>query len=463
MDAKRRVLRDSAIYIEENRIVEVGETQGLKSKYRPDKILGGKRKIVMPGFANCHDHTFITIFRQLGDDLNLFDWFAKNVAPIGLAMDPDDAYQSARLCFAEQIRSGITTAVDDSVPWFRNSIGKEVVADKVAKAATEAGSRVIQAIGGADLRQGLGPAADILAYEPEKAKMDAINLIKRYNESENENVRIWTNSSWPPVCTPEMYKAMKQVADDYRTFTYSHIAEAQAELQISKQAYGKTPVEFLDSVGFLDTNTLLAHAVWLNDEDIARLKKSGTKVSHQPICNQYLASGFPPIPKMLSQGITIGLGIDDGGHMNEDFFGLMKSCALMHKVHALDATVMTAEKVLEMATIDGARAVGMEAQLGSLEPGKIADLIVIDYSRLNLWPPLRPWIDLVYGGMETDVETTIINGKVVMEDRRLTFVDEPKLLEETEKTAWNLIDKAKAWDLVNKTALGWQVPRKSGS
>lgn len=458
MDPQRRVVQNSGILIEEGKIVEIGEVKDLQSKYRPDRVLGGDqgmKKLVLPGFVDCHDHTLITLYRQLGADLGLFDWLDKAIHPHALEMDEETEYQSARLCFAEQIKSGITTVMDDSIPWFRNSVSRQKLADSIAKAATEVGTIVIQGVGGVDDVKVLKDVGgEAFEYSPEQAKKDAVELIKKYNEtSKRENSRIWTDPTWVPGCTPEMFRTMKQVADDYHTFTYSHVAETETELKMIKEKYGKTCIEYLDSLGFLDSNTLIAHSIWVNDSDIGTISRRNTKVSHQPICNQYLASGIAPIPKMLKNGITVGLGIDDGGHMNQDFFGLMKSCVLIHKVAQLNAAAIRATTALEMATIGGAKALGMEKEIGSIEKGKRANLIIVDLKRLNLWPPLNPLSAIVYGGIEGDVETTIVNGRVVMEDRKLTQINEASLLEETEKTAWDLVDRSGTTSMI-------EVPRR---
>jgi 5-methylthioadenosine/S-adenosylhomocysteine deaminase len=448
MDENRSVLRDSAVLIEDEKIVDVGKADALKSKYHPDRILVGKRKLVLPGFVDCHDHTLISLYRQLGADFGLFDWLDKAVHPHALHMDEETAYQGARLCFAEQVKSGITTVMDDSVPWFRNTISKQKIVERIGNAAEDVGTIVVQGMGAVDESKVLKDVGgEAFEYSPEKAKKDAIDLIRKYNKT-SKNVRIWTNPSWLPGCTAEMFKALKQVADEYHTFTYSHVAETKTELDMIKQNFGKTCIEYLDGLGFLDWNTLIAHSIWVNDSDIDTIARTKTKVSHQPICNQYLASGIAPIPKMISKGITVGLGIDDGGHMNQDFFGLMKSCVLIHKVAALDASIIKAQKVLELATIGGASALGMETEIGSLEIGKRANLILIDLKRLNLWPPLNPLSALVYGGLKDDVETTIINGEIVMENRTLQKVEEERILEESEKAAWDLVNKAGTQNLL---------------
>jgi len=446
MNEDRRVLRDGGVYVEDDKIVEVGPYTLLKSKYRPDRTIGGRKKLIMPGFVNTHDHYEQVLLRQLGDDEDLLSRMRDVSDPIASALEMDELYIGAKICMAEQIKSGITTVFDDTVPWLANRMSKVEAVDVIAKAARELGGiRVIQAVGGLDNDGGLvkaGKDADLYHYDPALARNDCINLIRKHNTSQS-NITIWSNASTPLFCTDEMYQIMKEVADEYGTGTYSHVGETVKEFELVKRRTGKTEIEYLDSLGFLDTHVLLAHAVWITDTDITRIKRTDTKVSHQPICNQHRASGTAPVPKMIKEGITVGLGIDDGGHSNEDFFALMKHFVLIHRAALLDTTSTSATKALEMATIDGARALGMDRFIGSLEPGKKADLIVVDLAGLNYVPHLRPIMALVYGGMSTDVETTIINGTIVMENRQITAnVKEEELMNEAEEAASNLVRRA---------------------
>lgn len=455
MDSARRVLKDGGVYVEGNTIVDVGPSAEIKAKYKPDRIFGGRRRLVMPGFVNAHDHYSGHLIRQLGDDRDLFTWLEEMVMPLSIVTKPEDIYIGAKACMAEQIKSGITTVFDDSVVWLPNHISKRASVDDIAKASTELGIRIIEAVGGADHQE---EVSDIFRYDAEAAKKDCSSLFQKYNKADSM-VRIWSNASWPPVCTDEMFRAMKQVADEYGTGTYSHVAESLKEVQLMKRRTGKTEIEYLDSIGFLGNNVLFAHAVWLTESDMARLKRNETKISHQPICNQYLASGIAAVPRLMKEGITVGLGIDDGGHANEDFFALMKTYCLIHKGVLLDATCTTAEKALEMATIDGARALGMDRSIGSLEPGKKADIIVVNEGRLNYSPHTRPLTALVYGGMATDIETTIIDGRVVVDQGNITAkIDEEELMNQAERRAYDLVERADKKSLVIESHRGWAIP-----
>jgi 5-methylthioadenosine/S-adenosylhomocysteine deaminase len=255
-----------------------------------------------------------------------------------------------------------------------------------------------------------------------------------------------------------MYQEMKALADEKDTWIYSHVAEVFDEVKLVKELVGKRPVEYLDDLGVLDDNCLLAHVIWVTDGEIDRIARSGANVTHQPICNQYLASGVAPVPKMLEKGVDIGMGIDDGGHTNQDYCSLMKHGSLLHKVDQYDATAISAEKILEMATIGGAKAIGKADTIGSLEPGKQANIILFDQNKLNLTPRLRPVTNLVYGATAKDVETTIINGDVVMQDREFPDLNEEAIRETAEEEAWDLVERVGIEELVTRSTEDWDRP-----
>jgi 5-methylthioadenosine/S-adenosylhomocysteine deaminase len=463
MDTARRVLKNSAVYVEGNKIADVGPTDELKQKHNPDRIIGGSKKLVMPGFVNAHDHYTVGLLRQIGDDRNLFG-IIEQVWNLSLikALNVNDIYMSAKMGMVEQLRSGITTSFDDTVTWLPTTIDKEQVVERIARAADEVGGiRVVDTVGGFDLERGLGSAAELYLTDPKQTAKICTRLIKRYN-TKDTTFRIWTTASWPLSCTRENFKIMKEVADENNTFTFSHVAEVKEEVEAIKKSTGKSEIEYLEDLGFLDKNVLLAHVVWIDDSDIKRLKRTDTRVSHQPVCNQYLSDGIAPAPAMIRAGVTVGLGIDDGGHMNEDFFGLMKTFCILHKGVTQDPTCTTAEKAIEMATTDGARALGISDSVGSLEIGKKADLIVVDLKGWNHAPRVRPITSLVYGGIPTDVETTIVDGRILMENRKLTFVnEEEELKNQVDSAAYDLIERAELKHLARESHLGWQIPDPS--
>ncbi|MDH2900170.1 MAG: amidohydrolase family protein [archaeon] len=455
MDRKRRVLREAAVYIEGDTIVDVGSSSELKSKYSPDLIVGGKKRLILPGFVNTHDHYEETLMRQSGDNRDLTSWVEQIINPCLTELNLSDISIGVKICVAEQLKSGITTVFNDTVSWLPRKLNKREVIEVIGKAAEEVGGvRLVQAIGGMD-HEDLRERAELYHYDIQLAKDDCVNLIQKFNRP-GSMTKIWTAATTAVFCTPEMYRTMKDVADQYHTGTYSHIAETIGETGVIKARTGKTEVQYFDSLGFLDEHTLLAHAIWIDETDIDRLKARSSKVTHQPICNCYLSDGVAPVPLMLRKGITVGLGMDDGGHTNEDYFNLMRMFTLIHKGVTTDPSSSSAEKALEMGTIDGARAIGMEDSIGSLEPGKKADITVINLERLTYAPHLRPIMALVYAGMESDVEMTILNGKIVVENGKLTSnVVESKLLAEAERAAAELVKRA-GLKIKDESHLGWQ-------
>src|SRR6266571_5825869 len=269
MDRERRVLKDGGVYVEGNRIVEVGQAADLATKYRPERVIGGRRKLVMPGFINAHDHYVVGLLRQLCDDRNLLGviddmWGLPLIRNISV----NDVYVGAKMVMVEQIRSGITTSFDDTVTWLPVRMGKEEVVDHISKASEEVGGiRVVQTVGGFDVEEGLGPAADLFLSDLQATKRECNNLMDRYN-SEESTVRIWSTASWPLGCTKANFTVMKEVADQHKTFTFSHVAEVKSEAQAIREKTGRKEIEYLGDLGFLDENVLFAHVVWVDDSEI---------------------------------------------------------------------------------------------------------------------------------------------------------------------------------------------------
>lgn len=447
MDKDRRILRNAAVYVENDRILAIGKNESLRKQYRPDLVVGGKKRLVMPGFVNVHDHLYTHLTRSIGGDLNLFDWIDKIILPVitTLNSNPSWMYTAAKHCCMEAIKSGITFLFDSP-----QIMGKSI--DETIRGVDEVGIRGIVCRGGWDIDPKMYWAYPEELYEdPESVGKEMIRLIRTYQKKDGL-IRIWGDPDMPLQCTSKMYQVLKSIADEYGVGIHTHAAETLSQVQGCIKVTGKRVFDYLYDIGVLGPNVLCSHVVWVTERELGIIKKTDTKVAHNPICNEILASGVAPVPLMLKMGITAGLGIDDGGHNCEDFFALMKNCGLSHKVNQLDAQVMTAEQILEMATIGGAGAVGMESEIGSLEVGKKADIIIIDMNSPNLTPTLRPITNLVYAGQPYNVETSIVNGKIVMENRVVKTLNEQEILNEAEDVGRELAHVAGLEDL--KVA-GW--------
>lgn len=418
MNERREVLESASVCVEKDRIAAVGTRQDLERRFPGAEIIDCKGRILMPGMVNTHTHLFQTLLKGLGDDMVLKKWFVCMTGPSGVHLTPEDAYAAALHGCVESIRSGVTTLVDFMYVHTRPGMIQSVV-----QAFDQTGMRGFVCRGFISLGEEYGIPPQLIE-EPERAVGDAREQMRRFNKAgARVQVGVAPNMIW--AVDEKGYRLTRQLANEERALITTHVAETAFELETSASRYGQTDTEFLSEIGFLGPDVLAAHCVHSKPHDIRILRHHDTKVAHNPCSNLYLASGCPPIPDMLLAGITVGLASDGpASSNNHSLFQAMKFAALMQKGFRQDATVMTAEKVLEMATIDGARAVGLEKEIGSIEVGKKADLIVIEYENAFMTPIHHPVSAIVYSALGNEVSTVMIDGQLVMRDRIVTHVDE---------------------------------------
>jgi cytosine/adenosine deaminase-related metal-dependent hydrolase len=270
-----------------------------------------------------------------------------------------------------------------------------------------------------------------------------MDAFARWNGQGDGRVQVWFGARTPGGCTRELYREISDLARRHGMGITVHLAEVRADIAFLKARYNQGPVAFAREVGLLGPRTVLAHAVWMTDEELPALAATGAAVSHNPSSNAKLASGVAPIPAMLAAGVRVALGCDGGPSNNcYDLIREMKLAASVHKGHTLDPTVVPAEKVLEMATIDGARALGLDGEIGSLEPGKKADLVVLDMWRPHLTPSFNPVSTLVYAAMGSDVAHVMVDGRWVVRDRRLLTMDEGEIIADARRLSTALLGRA---------------------
>jgi 5-methylthioadenosine/S-adenosylhomocysteine deaminase len=420
MDCCERKFNPGFVSIKGNRIVEVGPMEKYTA-YDNLKIIDACGGIIMPGLINAHTHAAMTCFRGMADDLPLMTWLNDYIFPAEATLDYDKVFAGSLLACAEMILSG-TTCFSDMY----------LFEDAVAMAAKEAG---IRAVVGEVLYDFPSPNYGLIEKGFEYTQM----LIEKWKNDPMVNIAVEPHS--PYLCSPDLLKKASKIAIDHHTVLILHLSETQGEVaQIQKQ-YGKTPVAHLADLGVLTPNLLACHCVVLNDEDIKLLQQFEVKVAHNPESNMKLASGISPVPAMLEKGICVGIGTDGcASNNNLDMFSEMDTAAKLHKVGTGDPTVMDSKTVLKMCTIDSARALGLSDTIGSLEPGKKADLIVIDTRKPHLTPMYHPESHLVYTARGSDVDCVIIDGKVVLENGKLIFMDLDKIM----ATVCNIADKIRA-------------------
>src|SRR5580698_1318105 len=436
MNERREILDQASVYVEKDRIAAVGTRQSLERRFPTAEIVDCKGRIVMPGMVNTHTHLFQTLLKGLGDDMVLKKWFTCMTAPSAVHLTAPDAHAAALHGCVESIRSGVTTVVD-----FMYVHPQPGLITSVVDAFQMTGMRgfVCRGFISDGVQYGIPEA---LIERPVVALADAKEQIRRYNKPGGRvQVGLAPNMIW--AVNEEGYRETRKLADEEHVLITTHVAETNFELETAAATYGMDDTQFLSDIGFLGPDVIAVHCVHCTTEDIQILRKHGTKVSHNPCSNMYLASGCAPIPEMLAAGVTVGLASDGpASSNNHSLFQAMKFAALQQKGFHQDATIMTAEKVMEMATIDGARAVGLEAQIGSVEIGKKADLIVIDYENAFMTPIHNPVSAIVYSALGHEVTTVMIDGRIVMRDGVVTSVNEAAVRRQAQISADALTQRA---------------------
>ena len=420
LDSENTCLDRAAIAINAGDIVAVGHTEKIKKQYRAKKTITAHDSLIMPGFVNCHTHAAMTCFRGIADDLELMDWLNNYIFPAEAKnVNKDLAYWGSLLANAEMIKSGTTTFCD-----------MYIFEDETARAAKAAGMRCLI---GEVLFDFPSPnfktPGEGLAY----TKM----LIEKWQSDQLINIIVEPHSLY--TCSPALLTAAKKLANDYSVPLGIHLLENKSEKEQLLQKYGQPAVSFLKGIDYLNERLIAFHCVSLSDQDIKLFADHGCKISHNPASNMKLASGVAPVPDMLKAGITVGLGTDGcASNNNLDMIKEMSTAAKLHKVARLDPTVMNAQTVVRMATIEGAKALGMDKITGSLEVGKKADIIIIGLNEPHLTPLYNEYSHLVYAMSGADVDTVLINGKIVMENRKLLTINEAEVMQKVREIAVNI-------------------------
>jgi 5-methylthioadenosine/S-adenosylhomocysteine deaminase len=417
MDATRRLVSPGAVAVDGRDIVAVGEPGELERQFAAAETIDATGAIVLPGLVNTHTHAPMVMYRGLADDLALMDWLQKYIFPAeAKTVSPEMVRIGTQLAALEMIQSGTTTFAD--MYYFE---------DEIARATRAAGLRAVlgQSVIGFPVADAKTPAAGLQRAEAFIRAFAGDDLITPAPAPHS-----------PYTVDEATLRAVRELADRYKTPILIHVAETEDEVAIIRERHSLTPAAWLESIGFLGPNVVAAHGVWLTDDDIAIFKRTGASVSHNPESNMKLASGVAPIPKCLAAGVTVGLGTDGAASNNDlDMFEAMRQAAFLHKLSSKDPRAVPASAALEMATLGGARALGLEKLVGSLEVGKRADLIVVAMDGARQTPMYNPVSHLVYVTRGDDVRTTVVNGKVLMRDRRMRTLDERVVLAEARALA----------------------------
>ncbi|MCX7884931.1 MAG: amidohydrolase [Caloramator sp.] len=415
MNEKEEVLENADLAIENDRIKYVGK---VPADFKADKIIDGSKKAVLPGLINAHTHMAMSLFRNYADDLPLHEWLTQKIWPIEDKLTGEDVYYGTMLSIVESIKSGVTCFSD--MYFFM---------DDTAKAALESGIRARLAWGM------IGVRAD------DDSRFD---ITKRfYNNWQGKGdgrITVMAGPHAPYTCSPEYLKRVADFAKEMNLSVHIHLSESKREVEENYEKFGKSPIKHVYDLGIFDVPVTAAHCVHLSDEDIDILKEKNVSVVYNPGSNLKLGNGFAPVVKLLQKGVNVALGTDgSSSNNNVNMFEEINLSAILNKGVTGKPTVVPAIEALKMATINGAKALCMDKELGSIEENKKADIIIVDMNKPHFYPIHDVVSSMVYTAQGSDVETVIINGNIVMENYEIKTVDLENLYYNVERCIKRLI------------------------
>jgi 5-methylthioadenosine/S-adenosylhomocysteine deaminase len=409
MDSSRRVIENGAIAVEDGKIVAIGPRSEIQKQYFSNDIIEAGNRMIIPGLINGHTHVPMTLFRGLADDLDLQEWLTKYIFPAEAKNVTEEFVRvGTRLGLAEMIRGGTTTFCD--MYYFEDAIAEETA---------KAGVRGV-----------LGETLIDFPVADNKTHAEGMAYVEKYvSRWKGHDLIIPAVAPHAPYTVSEEHlKAIRAFADRTGAPIVTHISETKREVEDSLKEKGAPPVEYLERIGFLNNQVIAAHMVWPTESEISILKRRGVGIIHNPQSNMKLASGVAPLPKMLTEGLRLGLGTDGAASNNDlNMWEEMDTAAKLHKVFSGDPKVLTAKQAFELATIRGAEGLHLEREIGSLEQGKRADIVIVERESLHQMPLYNLYSDLVYATKAFDVQTVVINGRIVMRDRHLLTLHEPTI------------------------------------
>jgi 5-methylthioadenosine/S-adenosylhomocysteine deaminase len=415
------LIEDGVLAIKDERIAFVGKRTSA-TDIEADLKVEAKGKVALPGLVNCHTHVPMTLFRGIAEDQSLSIWLKETIWPLEAKLKPGDIYDGSLLGCLEMIKGGTTCFGD---VYFHE--------DMVAKAVEKSGLRAI-------LAQGIFGGANKVVGE--KMLNESVGFAERFDGYADGRVNVMLGPHAAYSCEPELLKRVSEEASRLKVGVHLHLAESEVMFSKFRKIYGCGEVEFLDGLGFLKNNVVAAHCINLSAKDRHILSRRGVNVAYCPVANMKLGLGAAKIKDLVNLGVNVGLGTDGPASNNSlGMFETMKFGALQQKLVYRDPAVLSAREVLEMATMGGARALGLEKNVGSLEVGKKADIILVDISKPHLKPLHDVYASLVYSAKDSDVDTVIVDGKVLMENKGVKTLDEEAVMEKAEKAAFDLVSR----------------------
>lgn len=413
------------IYIVDDRIVNIGNNLPNLA----DKVIDANGRTIIPGFIQTHIHLCQTLFRGQADDLELMDWLKQKIWPLEASHDEESIYYSAMLGIGELIQSGTTTVVD-----------METVhhTDFAFQAIAESG---IRALSGKVMMDKGDEVPVLLRENTAESIQKSVDLLEKWHNFDDGRIQYAFSPRFVVSCTEELLVQVRELSAKYHVRVHTHASENTNEILLVEQEHGMRNIVYLDHLGLANERLILAHCVWLDEEEKRIIKERGVKMSHCPGSNLKLASGVAEVPSLLEANAHVSLGADGAPcNNNLDMFNEMRLAALIQKpIHG--PTFMNARTIFRMATIGGAKAVGLEHEIGSIEVGKKADLAILNLNDFHVYPSFEidPISRIVYSATRADVETTIVNGKILMENRILNTINKDIVLKEANHSIKRLL------------------------
>jgi 5-methylthioadenosine/S-adenosylhomocysteine deaminase len=405
-------VKTCSVYVAGDSIVSIGN---LPEGFAADTVIDGQGRLLMPGLVNSHTHVYMTMFRNCADDLSFTDWLFNNILPLEDRMTAEDCYWGSLLGYMEMIATGTTASLD-----------MFVFPETAARAAEEAGVRAV-------LCRGLTGGADDKAGGERRLKEAVDEIGKR--RGKNELITYMLGPHAPYTCDMGYLKEVAAAADELKLPINIHVAESRDEIRTMREKYGATPAEYLDKTGILRDTTVAAHCVYLSDSDIRLIAGRGVSVATNPVSNLKLGNGFAPVPKMLETGINVCLGTDGAASNNTlNMFRELSFLTLLHKGRSEDARTISAVQGIKAATVNGAKALGLGGLVGEIKTGMKADLIVLNIEKPWMKPHNNILSSLAYSANGSEVETVMVNGRILMKNGEFTTIDKERVLYEADKT-----------------------------
>ncbi|MGH7004477.1 MAG: amidohydrolase family protein, partial [Alphaproteobacteria bacterium] len=421
VDPRRQIYSDGAVAIQGRDIVAVGRTKDVLARHRAPHVIDAGGKLVMPGLIDGHNHAFQYLSKGIGDDVDIMTWLYKRVYPYETHLYAEEAYIGALGNYVQMIKSGTTC--------FNDPGGYHV--DSLAQAAIDVGIRGILNRSTRDIADQGAPLPEKLFEDLETNLRQGEAAVSKWNNSADGRLKCWFSLRYVFNVSDELCRAIKQLADRYAVGIHAHAAAVEGENEAIQERFGKRSLERFYDVGLFGPNLYLVHMGYPNEREMGWLKQHDVKIAHCPSASMhgaYGVIGHRMMKRMIEMGLTISLGTDSAtAGRFLDMVRVMYLAGCAHRDQFADATIMGAYKAIEMATIDGARACLWDREIGSLEAGKRADVVIVDMSGLRWHPNLDPVRSLVYAADGDDVETVVIDGRIVMQDRVILTVDEDKV------------------------------------